>query len=159
MRRQIGERQIGEVISRHVRIDVGHLYELGMGGVIHEFRPLSAETFKLSMSNLFKDTSQGDDFRLCLKVGADVNELAEGQTAMIRAMCANNMEAFEMILSDHPDLEVKAGKVPKGTSVRDVRKGDMVVIVACCLRRWEMVWSLIAKGANVNARGRDASRL
>uniref|UniRef100_A0A0G4H073 Uncharacterized protein n=1 Tax=Chromera velia CCMP2878 TaxID=1169474 RepID=A0A0G4H073_9ALVE len=61
-----------------------------------------------------------------------------------------------MILSDHPDLEVRAGRVPKGTA--GVVEGDTVVIVACRLRRWPMVRSLIAEGANVDALGGDGKK-
>uniref|UniRef100_A0A0G4HT33 Uncharacterized protein n=1 Tax=Chromera velia CCMP2878 TaxID=1169474 RepID=A0A0G4HT33_9ALVE len=151
--------QLGEVISRHAKIDVGLLFELGIGGrILREFRPVSPETTQDALSNFVSGASNGDDFRLCLKAGADVNGLFEGQTALIRAVCANHMEAFQMILEDVADLKAKAGEVPEGLDVEGVVAGDTVVIVACRLRRWGMVRSLIVEGANVDAVGADGKK-
>uniref|UniRef100_A0A0G4I3A7 Uncharacterized protein n=1 Tax=Chromera velia CCMP2878 TaxID=1169474 RepID=A0A0G4I3A7_9ALVE len=142
---------LGEVVSRHAKMDVGYLYEQGIGDVIRQFRPVSAETAQKALSDFISGANNGDDFRLCLKAGADINGLVEGQTALIRAVCANHTEAFETILSDHPDLEVRAGLVSADT--KGVVTGDTAVIVASRQGRWGMVRSLIAEGANVDAVG------
>uniref|UniRef100_A0A0G4I3B2 Uncharacterized protein n=1 Tax=Chromera velia CCMP2878 TaxID=1169474 RepID=A0A0G4I3B2_9ALVE len=150
--------QLGEVMSRHVRIDVGSLHEMGVGDVVRAFRPVSAKTTQQRLSEFIRGESSGDDFRLCLKAGAYVNSLFEGQTALMRTVRANHREAFEMILNDHPDFEVRAGQVPPlPNGVRGVAAGDTVVIVACRLRRWDMVWSLVAEGADPNTVGSDGN--
>uniref|UniRef100_A0A0G4I247 Uncharacterized protein n=1 Tax=Chromera velia CCMP2878 TaxID=1169474 RepID=A0A0G4I247_9ALVE len=143
--------QLGGGISRHVRIDVGYLYEQGIGDVIRDFQPVSPETTHRALADFVSGASGGDDFRLCLKAGTDVNGLVEGQTALIRAVCANHTEAFEMIFEDGADLEAKAGEVPEG--VEGAFEGDTAVIVASRQGRWGMVRSLVAEGANVEAVG------
>mmetsp|Transcript_15982 Transcript_15982/g.32419 ORF Transcript_15982/g.32419 Transcript_15982/m.32419 type:complete len:374 (-) Transcript_15982:177-1298(-) len=129
---------------------------MSIGGLIREFRAVSPEMCQKALSDFLNGTTNGDDLRLYVKAGADVNGLFEGQTALIRAICADNVEAFEMILSDGPNLEVKAGEVPAGTV--GVLVGDTAVIVACRLRQWGMVRSLVAKGANLDAVGRDGKK-
>mmetsp|Transcript_15981 Transcript_15981/g.32416 ORF Transcript_15981/g.32416 Transcript_15981/m.32416 type:complete len:370 (-) Transcript_15981:72-1181(-) len=129
---------------------------MSIGGLIREFRAVSPEMCQKALSDFLNGTTNGDDLRLYVKAGADVNGLFEGQTALIRAICADNVEAFEMILSDGPNLEVKAGEVPAGTV--GVLVGDTAVIVACRLRQWGMVRSLVAEGANVDAVGRDGKK-
>uniref|UniRef100_A0A0G4HBY7 Uncharacterized protein n=1 Tax=Chromera velia CCMP2878 TaxID=1169474 RepID=A0A0G4HBY7_9ALVE len=147
---------LGGVVSRHAKIDVGYLYEQGIGDIIRDFRPVSADTTQQALSNFVKGASNGDDFRLCLKAGADLNGLVEGQTALIKAVCANHTEVFEMILEDGADLEAKAGEVPEG--VEGVLEGDTAVVVASCQGRWGMVRFLVAKGANVDAVGGDGRK-
>uniref|UniRef100_A0A0G4H880 Uncharacterized protein n=1 Tax=Chromera velia CCMP2878 TaxID=1169474 RepID=A0A0G4H880_9ALVE len=149
--------QLGEVVSRHVEIDVGYLFEQGIGDIIRDFRPVSADTTQQALSNFVKGASNGDDFRLCLKAGADLNGLVEGQTALIKAVCANHTEAFEMILEDGADLEAKAGVAPR--NVRGVVATDTAVVVASRHGRWGMVRSLIAKGADVDAVGGDGQKV
>uniref|UniRef100_A0A0G4ICD6 Uncharacterized protein n=1 Tax=Chromera velia CCMP2878 TaxID=1169474 RepID=A0A0G4ICD6_9ALVE len=148
--------QLGEVVSRHVKIDVGLLYELGIGEAIRSFRPVSSGTTQQALSDFISGASNGDDFRLFLKAGADVNGLVEGQTALIRSVCANHAEAFQMILEDGADLEARGGVV--GGDESDVVPGDTALTAACRLRRWGMVHSLVAEGANADAVGGDGKK-
>uniref|UniRef100_A0A0G4ICA9 Uncharacterized protein n=1 Tax=Chromera velia CCMP2878 TaxID=1169474 RepID=A0A0G4ICA9_9ALVE len=162
--------QLGEVVSRHAKIDVGLLNEMGIGEVIRSFRSVSPETTQQALSDFISGASNGDDFRLCLKAGADVNGLVEGQTSLIRSVCANHMEAFQMILEDGADLEAKAGKMvgnerndesdDKSDDVieSDVIAGDTALTAASRLRRWAMVRSLVAEGANADALGGDGNK-
>uniref|UniRef100_A0A0G4IEJ5 Uncharacterized protein n=1 Tax=Chromera velia CCMP2878 TaxID=1169474 RepID=A0A0G4IEJ5_9ALVE len=145
--------QLGKVVRRHFEIDVGFLNEIGIGEMIREFRPVSAETTQLALADFLNGVSNGDDFRLCLKAGADVDGLVEGQTALIRAVCADNREAAEMIMSDGADLEAQAGEALGG--VEGVVAGDTALVVGCRQRRWGLIRSLVAEGANVDAMGVD----
>eukprot|EP00969_Alexandrium_andersonii_P132142 5843392-Alexandrium_andersonii.AAC.1 len=67
--------KLEEVVSRHIEIDVGSLYEMGIGEVIRAFQPISPETTQGALFDFVSGASNGDDFRLCLKAGADVNGL------------------------------------------------------------------------------------
>uniref|UniRef100_A0A0G4FV45 Uncharacterized protein n=1 Tax=Chromera velia CCMP2878 TaxID=1169474 RepID=A0A0G4FV45_9ALVE len=139
-------------------MDVGYLYELGIGRKIRKYRPVSAEPTQQALSDFAYGASNGDDFRLCMKVGADLNGLVEGQTALMRAVSASHRESFHMILSDHPDLEVRAEEVPFFIEGDYIVPGDTVLIAACRQGRWDMVRSLVAKGANVDAVGGDGKK-
>uniref|UniRef100_A0A0G4GPH1 Uncharacterized protein n=1 Tax=Chromera velia CCMP2878 TaxID=1169474 RepID=A0A0G4GPH1_9ALVE len=135
--------------SRRFEIDLGFLLEQGIGEAVHALRAVDAETLRKAQSEFLKGATDGESFRLLLKVGADVNGLVEGQTALIRAIVAANMAAVEMLVDDGADLEGKVGELPEGFVDVGLVPGDTPLIVACRLRQWVIVKYLIAKGADV----------
>uniref|UniRef100_A0A0G4HY29 Uncharacterized protein n=1 Tax=Chromera velia CCMP2878 TaxID=1169474 RepID=A0A0G4HY29_9ALVE len=151
--------QLGEVVYRHFQIDAGFLYQLGIGETIRAFVPVSAKICQRALSDFLSGANNGDDFRICLKAGADVNGLFEGQTALIRAVCGDNREAVEMILANGGDLEVKAGNdiVVSGDD-EELVAGDTALMAACQTSRWGMIEFLVAEGANVNEAAADGKK-
>uniref|UniRef100_A0A0G4H628 Uncharacterized protein n=1 Tax=Chromera velia CCMP2878 TaxID=1169474 RepID=A0A0G4H628_9ALVE len=146
--------KLGEVVSRHVEMDVGLLHEMGVYEMIRLFCPISVETTQKALCTFLDGTTNGDDLRLCLKVGADVNGLFDGHTALIRCVVADNREAAEMLVRDGVDLEGKIGRDVHGGVV----VGDTAVIAAARLHRWGMLEWLIAEGANANAVTADGKK-
>uniref|UniRef100_A0A0G4IBA6 Uncharacterized protein n=1 Tax=Chromera velia CCMP2878 TaxID=1169474 RepID=A0A0G4IBA6_9ALVE len=154
-------KQLEKVVHRHFEIDVALIesIEVDITEKIREFRPVSAETTQQALSDFVSGANNGDDFRRCLKAGADIDGLFKGHTALMRAVRANHMEAFEIILSDHPDLEVKAGEVPffivldaavaQGHRAQfpHTREESFISSVRTVIE------ILLDRGANVNARG------
>uniref|UniRef100_A0A0G4GLM9 Uncharacterized protein n=1 Tax=Chromera velia CCMP2878 TaxID=1169474 RepID=A0A0G4GLM9_9ALVE len=132
------------------------LFEVeGVGAILHSFRPVTPEDFHPELCRFLMGKRNGDNVRLFLKVGADLNHLVGGHTPLVRAICACNMEAFQMIVEDRGvDLEVRAGAAFEDSSrhVLAVMKGDTAVMAACRQGRWPMVPVLVAKGADVEAR-------
>uniref|UniRef100_A0A0G4ICG8 Uncharacterized protein n=1 Tax=Chromera velia CCMP2878 TaxID=1169474 RepID=A0A0G4ICG8_9ALVE len=130
--------QLGEVVSRHFKLDVGAFYEMGIGERIREFRAVSAETSQQALSDFVSGANNGDDLRLCLKAGADVNGFVNGQTALMKAVSMKNREAAQMILSDGADINAKQVS------------GDTALTAACRKPQWEMVGFLVEEGADVD---------
>uniref|UniRef100_A0A0G4FHE5 Uncharacterized protein n=1 Tax=Chromera velia CCMP2878 TaxID=1169474 RepID=A0A0G4FHE5_9ALVE len=150
------KKNLDAVVSGHFCIDVGHLFAIGVGEVISFLRSVSAETLQKCLSDFVAEPSESkrDDLCLCLKVGADVDGLVDGQTALMRAVAVDNEDAAQMIRESGADLEVRADSESQGCL-----PGDTVVITACRQHRWKIVRYLVAEGADVNAvdtKGRKA---
>uniref|UniRef100_A0A0G4I0S7 Uncharacterized protein n=1 Tax=Chromera velia CCMP2878 TaxID=1169474 RepID=A0A0G4I0S7_9ALVE len=154
---------IGEITSRHFDIDLSDFFDGGLGAVgeiIRSFRAVTAKDFQVEFQGFLNCDNDGEDTRLFLKAGADVNGLVEGQTAMMQSISAANMDALQMILEDGANMEVKAGTLPPAPpGGRDLHRGDTAVIVACRQRKWGMVRYLIAEGASTQVKDSTGRKL
>uniref|UniRef100_A0A0G4HCJ3 Uncharacterized protein n=1 Tax=Chromera velia CCMP2878 TaxID=1169474 RepID=A0A0G4HCJ3_9ALVE len=130
--------EFSSVVGRFMKIDLGALFAAGIGEVIRSFRAVDEQTLqnelmKFICSDLLlhessvehiNSESDGEDFCLCLKVGArvgaNVDGLVDGKTALMQAICATNMDVMKMVAEEGTDLKVKAGEAqPEPESNRD----------------------------------------
>uniref|UniRef100_A0A0G4I6D0 Uncharacterized protein n=1 Tax=Chromera velia CCMP2878 TaxID=1169474 RepID=A0A0G4I6D0_9ALVE len=101
------------VVSRRYEIDLSSFFQGGIqeiGEVIRSFRGIAAKDFQREFSAFLKGRKDENDVRLFLKAGVDVNGLVRGQTALMKAICADSMDDFQMIMEEKSDLEVRAGE-------------------------------------------------
>uniref|UniRef100_A0A0G4I0V5 Uncharacterized protein n=1 Tax=Chromera velia CCMP2878 TaxID=1169474 RepID=A0A0G4I0V5_9ALVE len=144
-----------EAVARgYLLMDLSPFFETGLEGVgeiIQSFRAVTKEEFQAELSEFLKGETKGDGVRLFLKVGADVDGLVDGQSALLKAICTDSMKAVQMLVEDgHADLEVNAGDVSDRHGVT-VPTRDTAVMAACRLGRWGMIPFLVEKGADVEA--------
>uniref|UniRef100_A0A0G4HZC8 Uncharacterized protein n=1 Tax=Chromera velia CCMP2878 TaxID=1169474 RepID=A0A0G4HZC8_9ALVE len=93
-----------------------------------------------------------DDLRLLLFVGADLDGLHDGETALIRAVSAGHMGAVEMLAEAGARLEVKGSLSVGGFS------GNLALMVACLSERLEIGRYLLSRGADPNAETENGFR-
>uniref|UniRef100_A0A0G4HW95 Uncharacterized protein n=1 Tax=Chromera velia CCMP2878 TaxID=1169474 RepID=A0A0G4HW95_9ALVE len=141
-----------EVAGRYYEIDLSRFFQKGhgVGHVIRSFRPVRRQDLQKVLSRFCRFSLEKDrkNLELYLKVGADVDGLENGETALMSAVFAGRWAATEMILEDGADLEVKA---TNNNNNGILSRGDTVLILACKMRWWNMVRHLVAKGADVEA--------
>eukprot|EP00820_Chromera_velia_P017396 Cvel_26708.t1-p1 / transcript=Cvel_26708.t1 / gene=Cvel_26708 / organism=Chromera_velia_CCMP2878 / gene_product=hypothetical protein / transcript_product=hypothetical protein / location=Cvel_scaffold3219:3668-4671(+) / protein_length=334 / sequence_SO=supercontig / SO=protein_coding / is_pseudo=false len=150
---------LGEVVSRHYEMDLSQFFQKGhgVGKLMRSFRSVAPPDFRTALCAFMRGETDRDGVRLYLKVGADVNGLVGGQTAVLQAICADSMEALQMTVEEGgADLEVRAGAdadlmLDELTGVPSVLRGDTALVAACRQRRWQMVDYLVEQGADVEA--------
>uniref|UniRef100_A0A0G4H9R1 Uncharacterized protein n=1 Tax=Chromera velia CCMP2878 TaxID=1169474 RepID=A0A0G4H9R1_9ALVE len=105
-------RRLAVVTNGYYQIDLSRFFQgavQGVGQTIRLFCPVTPEDFQKELFSFLTGTNTADGLRLFLKIGTDVNGLLGGQTALLMAVCADSMEAVQMIVEDGgADLEVKA---------------------------------------------------
>mmetsp|Transcript_4646 Transcript_4646/g.9339 ORF Transcript_4646/g.9339 Transcript_4646/m.9339 type:complete len:299 (+) Transcript_4646:555-1451(+) len=88
-----------------------------------------------------------DDLRLLLKVGANLNTLAEGKAALSNAVCAGSLPAVEMLIEEGASLQ-------RGGEVKHF-EGFTALHHACFEVRPDIVRFLVSRGADVNAKDKS----
>uniref|UniRef100_A0A0G4HMD5 Uncharacterized protein n=1 Tax=Chromera velia CCMP2878 TaxID=1169474 RepID=A0A0G4HMD5_9ALVE len=162
---KIVRESLGEVVRGHFEIDLGFLYDYGVGEIgriVRSFRAVEAKDLHEHMEAYMDGEDMADDFGLLLKVGADVDGLVEGETALMKAVSRDRQDVAQMLLEAGADLEAKAGSEAgdfpdedsgEGWFNMDLVDGDTALIAACRQDKWGMIEFLVAEGANVDAKG------
>eukprot|EP00820_Chromera_velia_P010955 Cvel_4820.t1-p1 / transcript=Cvel_4820.t1 / gene=Cvel_4820 / organism=Chromera_velia_CCMP2878 / gene_product=Putative ankyrin repeat protein RF_0381, putative / transcript_product=Putative ankyrin repeat protein RF_0381, putative / location=Cvel_scaffold217:20128-21174(-) / protein_length=349 / sequence_SO=supercontig / SO=protein_coding / is_pseudo=false len=111
---------------------------------------MSAETLRCYL-DAFIEKGERDDLCLLLFVGADVDGLVDGMTALQRAIAAQNMEAVRLLVDAGAGLEVEGRLWLKDWPQRYGAYRCSALHLACNLNQSEIVVFLLSRGANVNA--------
>uniref|UniRef100_A0A0G4FQF9 Uncharacterized protein n=1 Tax=Chromera velia CCMP2878 TaxID=1169474 RepID=A0A0G4FQF9_9ALVE len=147
-------KELDKLVNKYYEIDLGVFFEphlRGIGEVIRSFRAVSAKALQKAVSEYGTGKKRGEDLRLLLKAGADVDGLSEGQTVLMKTISADNYEAMEEVVRNGCSLEVRAGDVCSAPiSLRRLRKGDTALMAACRQGRWEMILFLAEEVAVVD---------
>uniref|UniRef100_A0A0G4F8J8 Uncharacterized protein n=1 Tax=Chromera velia CCMP2878 TaxID=1169474 RepID=A0A0G4F8J8_9ALVE len=131
-------------------MDLSLLLACDIGNVIRSFAPVGADQLHETLDEFFgaEEGEEGEerrvkreDLALLLHMGADVDGLVDGDTALMKAVLATSLEALEML--------VEAGV---GIGVRD-SNGDSVLHVAGI--PFEIAEFLVSSGMDVNVENRD----
>uniref|UniRef100_A0A0G4HRK2 Uncharacterized protein n=1 Tax=Chromera velia CCMP2878 TaxID=1169474 RepID=A0A0G4HRK2_9ALVE len=134
-----------EIIGYNFSLSLYSLLKAGVGpgSVIRSFGAVTPETLKSALE-AFLERGEVEDLRLCLTVGADVDGLVNGQTALMRAARAGNMRAVIRLVRAGAGLEVK--RAHGGTDC-----GGTALHIACRRRQGQIARYLLSEGANANA--------
>uniref|UniRef100_A0A0G4IFA0 Uncharacterized protein n=1 Tax=Chromera velia CCMP2878 TaxID=1169474 RepID=A0A0G4IFA0_9ALVE len=139
--------RLDQMMSACFQMDLSPLFSSEVGRVIRSFMPTDAETLGKAVESFAESgetQTERDDLLLLLKVGADIDGLHEGKSALIHAVYAGSLQAVEIL------VEAGADPVTKGGEERF--KGYTALHCACYERRPDIVRFLVSQGANVNAK-------
>uniref|UniRef100_A0A0G4HYH0 Uncharacterized protein n=1 Tax=Chromera velia CCMP2878 TaxID=1169474 RepID=A0A0G4HYH0_9ALVE len=141
-----------KLIRLNFRKNLTSLLQKGVGSVIRSFRAATAETLLVALG-AFMERGERGDLCLLLFVGADLDGLVEGRTALMRAVARGNVEAMGMLVEAGAGLDVKR---EGGAGLA----GSTALHEACVNHRpefgLEIVTFLLAKGAEVDAENAGA---
>uniref|UniRef100_A0A0G4I481 Uncharacterized protein n=1 Tax=Chromera velia CCMP2878 TaxID=1169474 RepID=A0A0G4I481_9ALVE len=142
--------------SRKVQMELlVPLWRLPVGRVIRSFGAVSAEVLRSSLEAFIKRGERGDLF-LVLFIGAHVDGLVEGMTALHRAIAAQNMEAVRLLVDAGAGLNVEGvtrfwpGNLPRPFEPSQHSK-FVALHLACSLNQSEIGKFLLLRGANMKA--------
>uniref|UniRef100_A0A0G4FL42 Uncharacterized protein n=1 Tax=Chromera velia CCMP2878 TaxID=1169474 RepID=A0A0G4FL42_9ALVE len=135
--------QMDEHVGQYYKMDLSPLFRMtpGLREVLRSFRAVSELALQKELCDWISRKSNGDGFRLCMKVGALVDGLVDGKTALHRAVSAGLIEAVEMLVSDGADLNIIQSSLPSPYF------GFTALMIACHKHQWHMAKLLLQKGA------------
>uniref|UniRef100_A0A0G4GRR6 Uncharacterized protein n=1 Tax=Chromera velia CCMP2878 TaxID=1169474 RepID=A0A0G4GRR6_9ALVE len=122
---------------------------VGAASVIRSFQAVTPVMLHGALK-AFTEKGERENLYLFLTVGADLDGLVGGKTALMKAVNAENSEAVEMLLQAGAGLEVKS----KGDRLGDrviVGDGLTALHFACHQGLGVIVGMLLSQGANANA--------
>uniref|UniRef100_A0A0G4HFK8 Uncharacterized protein n=1 Tax=Chromera velia CCMP2878 TaxID=1169474 RepID=A0A0G4HFK8_9ALVE len=117
---------LDQEVTKFFRIDVGQLFEQGVGSPIRAFRPVSAGALQEQQKRWISGNADSKlNFQLYLKTGADVDGLVEGRTALIKAASAGHTEAVELLFEDGANLDIQSEYQPESEKRISLRKANI----------------------------------
>uniref|UniRef100_A0A0K6S9K7 Uncharacterized protein n=1 Tax=Chromera velia CCMP2878 TaxID=1169474 RepID=A0A0K6S9K7_9ALVE len=157
--------QLDTEISKFYEIDRGVLFKAdhkGVADVIRSFCPISTETAYDELNPWVRGETDGEGFRLFLKVGTDIHSFVEGRTSLMRAVAAGHVEAARVIFDHGVDIEARHDRPVNAPSESGdgqptavqvtVQQGPTALMVACEEGRWGAAQFLLEKGARVDVK-------
>uniref|UniRef100_A0A0G4GTM4 Uncharacterized protein n=1 Tax=Chromera velia CCMP2878 TaxID=1169474 RepID=A0A0G4GTM4_9ALVE len=143
--------ELNQLMSLNFRIDLEPLFapECGIGNVIRSFQAVGAGTLcdaltVFSAAPRANRKKEREDLALLLWVGADLDGLVVGQTALMRAIFSGNFTAVQMLVEAGAGLEVKL-------QGEGYHAGKTALHIACKEKKAGIGKYLISRGADVNA--------
>uniref|UniRef100_A0A0G4HLA5 Uncharacterized protein n=1 Tax=Chromera velia CCMP2878 TaxID=1169474 RepID=A0A0G4HLA5_9ALVE len=171
--------QLDTQVGRYYKMDLSRLFRKPLlRDAIHSFRTVTKEALREELSAFISGKSNGDGFRLCLKVGADVDGFAShldqwGLMALMRAVSEGHALAVELLVRDGGNLEIKTEKSipllplsekPQATGLKlkpgfpqtpaaptMIPQHSNALMLACHRQFWEIAKFLLDEGANADA--------
>uniref|UniRef100_A0A0G4F3J1 Uncharacterized protein n=1 Tax=Chromera velia CCMP2878 TaxID=1169474 RepID=A0A0G4F3J1_9ALVE len=143
--------EMTSLLNRHYKMDLSDLFACDIGRTIASFQPVDAQTLCSAV-----DRSSPEDVCLLLQLGAQVDALHEGKTALMRAV-SGGKEAITKML-------VQRGEAGLGVTMRDdddhEETGRTALHLACDRRivspkQVEIARFLLSEGADPNAADED----
>uniref|UniRef100_A0A0G4HPV0 Uncharacterized protein n=1 Tax=Chromera velia CCMP2878 TaxID=1169474 RepID=A0A0G4HPV0_9ALVE len=142
--------EMDKFVSRYYKMDLSPLLRRKVGNVIRSFQPVDASIFRDALRIFIEADRQGeegetgrkdrgDDFRLLLYVGADVNAELAGEAPLMFASVAGHVESVRLLVENGADLE---------TTGED---GSTSLVSAAFHNQWDVVLFLLEAGADVHA--------
>uniref|UniRef100_A0A0G4I3A9 Uncharacterized protein n=1 Tax=Chromera velia CCMP2878 TaxID=1169474 RepID=A0A0G4I3A9_9ALVE len=150
------------LVGRYFELDFGALWAAGIGEVIRQFRAVDARTVQQEMSDYMRGENDGEDFRLCLRVGDgggghrgsihdDLEEknICEGDTAVVSACRQNRWPIVTYLVEQGAirNVDAKGGLVTDSDSDSDEsgneeaegsEKRFTALTIACRAAKWEL---------------------
>uniref|UniRef100_A0A0G4H8M5 Uncharacterized protein n=1 Tax=Chromera velia CCMP2878 TaxID=1169474 RepID=A0A0G4H8M5_9ALVE len=139
--------QLNRIMNARYCMDLSPLFACDIGKVIRSFAPVGADPLHERLDAFFQaeegeeKRAKREDLALLLRIGADVDGLVDGETALIKAVLAPSLKTVKIL--------VEAGA---GVGVRD-SDGDSVLHMAGIA--FEIAEFLVFYGADVNAESQD----
>uniref|UniRef100_A0A0G4GTF0 Uncharacterized protein n=1 Tax=Chromera velia CCMP2878 TaxID=1169474 RepID=A0A0G4GTF0_9ALVE len=186
VRREVHSR-LDQVVSHFFNIDLSPLFDSEIGRVIRSFQAVSAETLGEAVDVFAKSGGAlqgGADLCLLLRVGAEVDGLVEGRTALMRAVKGGCVPAVRVLVGAGASLEIRSGEarfegftalhhacyesqpktvtflVDAGADVRALDDNQRTPLACAAFRGpLELLPSLISRGADPQARTRVGTTL
>uniref|UniRef100_A0A0G4GW89 Uncharacterized protein n=1 Tax=Chromera velia CCMP2878 TaxID=1169474 RepID=A0A0G4GW89_9ALVE len=119
-------------------MDLAPLFSRPVGRVVRSFRAATAESLRTAL-DAFIERGERADLCLLLFVGADLDRVVGGQTALLKAIDARHVEAVQLLVEAGADLEVK------------MCGGETPLVLACRTLQPSVTEYLLSKGADSNA--------
>uniref|UniRef100_A0A0G4HHJ5 Uncharacterized protein n=1 Tax=Chromera velia CCMP2878 TaxID=1169474 RepID=A0A0G4HHJ5_9ALVE len=127
---------LDQILSQYFKIDLSALFEIDVANVIRSFRAVGPDV-------LCQTVEAGDleDLALLLRMGADLDGLQEGETALMKATKGGNLEACQMLVEAGADMEAQSA-----------HEGFTALHIACDENpQPNIARYLLSQGVNVNA--------
>uniref|UniRef100_A0A0G4FXP6 Uncharacterized protein n=1 Tax=Chromera velia CCMP2878 TaxID=1169474 RepID=A0A0G4FXP6_9ALVE len=141
-----------QIESEYFDMKLPALFSSEVGGVIRSFQAVDAEKLgHAAIAAVGGGEESLEDLALLLRVGADLEGLVSGCTALMRAVSAGNVQVVEMLVRAGADLETRGGgRGNEGFTA-------LVYGITCTAPqlRAPIIRFLVSAGANVNAQNQN----